>query len=99
MPTTNKLRRFIMANYIALSSVVVDKNDILYKTLGHLQDFKLDMMQVSVIFHKAGRTEVATAISSLVQSLNTNASLIMHGEREAMQRIADDLDLQAPVEF
>jgi len=99
MPTTNKLRRFIMANYITLSSIVVDKNDMLYKTLAHLQDFKLDMMKVSVMLHQAGRGEVATAISSLVQSLNTNASLIMHGEREAMQRIADDLDLQVPVEF
>jgi len=88
-----------MANYIPLSSIVVDKNDMLYKTLAHLQDFKLDMMKVSVMLHQAGRGEVATAISSLVQSLNTNASLIMHGEREAMQRIADDLDLQVPVEF
>lgn len=88
-----------MAKYITLSSIVVDKNDMLSKTLAHIQDFKLDMMKVSVMFHEAGRTEVATAISSLVQSLNTNASLIMHGEREAMQRIADDLDLQEPVEF
>ena len=88
-----------MAKYITLSSVVVDKNDMLHKTLAHIQDFKLDMMKVSVMFHEAGRTEVATAISSFVQSINTHASLIMHGERDAIQRISDDLDLQEPVEF
>ena len=88
-----------MAKHITMESVVVDQNDTLGKVLTHLQHFTLDMMKVSVMLHEMGRVEVATAVSGFVDSLNTNKRLIMYAERDALQRLANDLDLQEPVEF
>ena len=85
-----------MANYIALSEVQVDQDDVLYKAMAHIKNMALEMSQFSVYLRKQGRTEVAREVSSFVAYLDNRQSMFMFAEKDYRNRIANESE---PVEF
>jgi len=89
-----------MAKYITIDSVQFHRTDAVYKAMAHIEDFALEMTEMSVWLRKQGRVEVAKEFTELVSAIARHQRMIMFGEREALQRIANELDLQSDsVEF